>query len=183
MKIIIITLAILIIAIVMMYNFLVRKKNQVDNIYSNVEVILKKRYDLLPNLFRVTEAIMKHERALFSEVASLRSEALNAKDTDLKLKLDSKLSNPLNGILVAIENYPELKSNKNVLHLQASLVEIEEQISAARRAYNQSVTDYNNAIEMIPTNILAKFLGYKQRDLYQAPSVILTTQAKDLLKK
>ncbi len=180
---ILIITAIVLIVIISIYNYLIRLKNQANNIYSNVEVILKKRYDLLPNLFKITQAIMTHERELFKKVTDLRSLSLKEQDANTQIKLASQIQSPLQNILAAVENYPILKSNENVLQLQKQLFEIEEQISAVRRAYNQSVTDFNNAVEMFPTNILASLLNYQKKELYNAPDIVVKTTASELLKR
>ena len=163
-----IAVGIVILFVILMYNFLVNRKNQVDNIYASVDALLKKRYDLIPNLVASVKEYMKHEKDILEKITQLRAKALE-KDLDEseKIKIDHEISKLLGGILVSVENYPELKADKNILHLQHTLNEIEEQISAARRAYKQAVTDYNNAIEMFPTNILAKYLGYKRKEVFQ----------------
>ena len=164
----IIITAVVVIVLVLMYNSLVSKKNQVENIFSSVDTILKKRYDLIPNLVASVSKYMDHEKSLLSEVTKLRSEANKPNISDNhKIALDAKLSSALGSIMVAVENYPELKANENVMHLQHSLNEVEEQISAARRAYNQAVTDYNNAIEMIPTNFMASIMNYKRKNVFE----------------
>ena len=151
-----------------MYNSLVAKKNQVDNIFASIDTQLKKRYDLIPNLVATVSKYMEHEKSLLTEVTKLRSEASKPNiSNEHKMALDAKTSSALGSIMVAVENYPELKANENVMHLQASLNEVEEQISAARRAYNQAVTDYNNAIEMFPSNFMAKVMNYTQKSVFQ----------------
>ena len=151
-----------------MYNSLVSKKNQVHNIFASVDTQLKKRYDLIPNLVATVSKYMEHEKSLLSEVTKLRAEANKPNISDEhKIALDAKVSSALGSIMVAVENYPELKANENVMHLQGSLNEVEEQISAARRAYNQAVTDYNNAIEMFPTNFMANAMNYTTKDVFQ----------------
>jgi len=162
-----IILIVFIIILILMYNSLVAKKNQVDNIFASVDTQLKKRYDLIPNLVASVSKYMDHEKSLLEDITKLRSEA-NKSDLSEKEKidLDAKVSKTLGSIMVAVENYPDLKANENVMHLQHSLNEVEEQIAAARRAYNQAVTDYNNALEMIPTNFMANAMGYKQKDLF-----------------
>ena len=158
---------VLIVLFVLMYNTLVGKKNEVENIFASVDTLLKKRYDLIPNLVATVKEYMTYEKDLLQKVTKLRTKAINPNiSDDEKIRLDKEISGMLGGILVAVENYPELKANENVLHLQHTLAEIEEQISAARRAYNQAVTDYNNAIEMIPTNILANMLGYRHKEVF-----------------
>jgi LemA protein len=162
--IIIIVLAII---LILMYNSLVAKKNQVENIFASVDTQLKKRYDLIPNLVASVSKYMEHEKSILEDITKLRSEAnkpnISQKE---KIDLDAKVSSALGSIMVAVENYPELKANENVMHLQHSLSEVEAQIAAARRAYNQAVTDYNNALEMIPTNFMANAMGYKPKDVF-----------------
>jgi len=154
--------------LILMYNSLVAKKNQVKNIFGSVDTQLKKRYDLIPNLVASVSKYMKHERSLLNEITKLRSQANKPDISDKdKISLDAKVSSALGSIMIAVENYPELKANENIMHLQRSLNEIEEQISAARRAYNQAVTDYNNAIEMIPTNFLAKAMAYRKKEVFE----------------
>ncbi len=163
---IIVAVAVLIIA--GMYNALVRKKNMVANVFATVDAILKKRYNLIPNLVAAVEEYMKHERHLLTEVTRLRAKALSgdASDED-KIDIDRHISKAIKGILVAVENYPQLKANENFMHLQMTLNELEEQIAAARRAYNAAVTDYNNAVEMFPTNIVASLFNYRRKRLFE----------------
>ncbi|QOY55515.1 LemA family protein [Candidatus Sulfurimonas marisnigri] len=163
-----IVLILIVIVLVLMYNSLVAKKNQVENIFASVDTVLKKRYDLIPNLVASVSKYMEHEKSLLQEVTKLRAEANKPNISDEhKIALDAKVSSALGSIMIAVENYPELKANENVMHLQHTLHEIEEQISAARRAYNQSVTDYNNAIEMVPTNFMASAMNYKRKQVFE----------------
>jgi LemA protein len=162
-----VALSLVVIVIILLYNSLISKKNQVENIFGSIDVLLKKRRDLIPNLVESVKAYMKHEKELLENITSLRSRSLLTTNEEEKMNLENQISAMLGRILVNIENYPQLKANENVMHLQMTLAEIEEQISAARRAYNQAVTDYNNAIEMIPTNILAKFMGYKKKAVFE----------------
>jgi len=157
-----------VIILILMYNSLVAKKNQVDNIFASVDTQLKKRYDLIPNLVAAVVKYMEHEKSLLQEVTKLRSEANKPHISEKeKINLDAKITKALGSIMIAVENYPDLKANENVMHLQRSLSEVEEQIAAARRAYNQAVTDYNNALEMIPTNFMANAMGYLPKDLFE----------------
>ena len=159
---------VLLLILVLMYNTLVAKKNQVENIFASVDTVLKKRYDLIPNLVASVKQYMQHEKSLLEEVTKLRSEAMKPEISDAqKIALDAKVTSALGSIMVAVENYPELKANENVMHLQHTLHEVEEQISAARRAYNQAVTDYNNAIEMVPTNFMASLINYKRKQVFE----------------
>lgn len=160
-----------------MYNSLVSKKNQVENIFASVDTVLKKRYNLIPNLVASVSKYMEHEKTLLNEITKLRTDAgkPNISD-DKKIELDAKMTSALGSINIAVENYPELKANENIMHLQGSLSEVESQISAARRAYNQAVTDYNNALDMIPTNFMASAMSYKRKDVFH----IEETQRKNI---
>jgi len=164
----VIILIVLAIVLILMYNSLIAKKNQVENIFSSVDTLLKKRYDLIPNLVASVSKYMKHEKSILEDITKLRSEANKSNLSDKeKIDLDKKMSSALGSIMIAVENYPQLKANENVLHLQHSLNEVEAQISAARRAYNQAVTDYNNAIEQIPTNFMANMMRYMRKDVFE----------------
>jgi LemA protein len=168
MQIVLIILAILALIAVLMYNSLIGKKNQVENIFAGVDAVLKKRFDLIPNLVASVERYMEHEKSTLQKVTELRAEGMKKGiSDDQKIALDAKLTAALGSITVAMEAYPDLKANENVIHLQRSLHEIEEQISAARRAYNQAVTDLNNAIEMFPTNLMAGWMGLKRRAVFE----------------
>lgn len=176
----IIILIILTIILILMYNSLIAKKNQVENLFASVDVQLKKRYDLVPNIVASVKRYMDHEKSLLEEVTFLRTQGMkNDINNSQKMSIDKKFSKALAGLMVTVEEYPELKANQNVIELQKSLNEIEEQISASRRAYNQAVTDYNNAIEMIPTNFMAKIMNYKEKELFE----IEDTQKDNILVK
>ena len=154
--------------VVLLYNSLVAKKNQVINVFGTIDAMLKKRYDLLPKLISTVKAYMKHERELLEDITKMRAKAVSGQlSDDEKVDLDNKVTKALGGIMVAVENYPDLKANQNFLQLQGSMNEVEEQISAARRAYNAAVTDYNNAVEMFPTNILASMMSYKLKKVFE----------------
>ena len=151
-----------------LYNSLVGKKNQVINVFGAIDALLKKRYDLIPNLVATVQTYMQYEKEVLTKVTELRARAISGKATDdEKIAIDREISTALRGIMVAVENYPDLKANQNFLQLQASLNEVEEQISAARRAYNAAVTDYNNAVEMFPTNMMARMMNYRRRPVFE----------------
>ncbi|MBP9854015.1 MAG: LemA family protein [Candidatus Omnitrophica bacterium] len=151
-----------------MYNGLVGKKNQVENAFSGVDVMLKKRYDLIPNLVSAVKQYMQHEKNTLTEITELRSKAVSGSlSNDEKVEIDNRISKAIGGIMVAVENYPDLKASANFLNLQRSLNEIEEQISAARRSYNASVLDYNNAVEMVPTNFIAGLMNYQRKMMFE----------------
>ena len=154
-----------------LYNTLVGKKNQVKNLFASVDTLLKKRYNLIPNLVACVEKYMKHERDVLTEVTRLRARALSGNiSDDEKIDIDRQISEAIRGIMVAVEQYPGLKANEGFMQLQVTLNEVEEQISAARRAYNAAVTSYNNAVEMFPTNIAAQLMNYKPKRLFAITS-------------
>jgi len=168
MWIVIVICVVVLFAIVFIYNSLIAKKNQIKNIFGTIDALLKKRYDLLPNLVTTVKAYMQHEQNLLREITEMRAKAVSGQmSDDEQVELDNKLSKMLGGIMVAVENYPDLKANENFMHLQRTMNELEEQISAARRAYNAAVTTYNNAVEMFPTNLAASAMGYKQKKVFE----------------
>ncbi|MDW8106419.1 MAG: LemA family protein [Armatimonadota bacterium] len=153
----------------LLYNSLVGKKNQVEYAYSGIDVQLKKRHDLIPNLVATVKQYMQHERELLERITELRSRAINPNLSDAeRMQVENALTAALRNLMIAVENYPQLRANENFMHLQASLNEVEEQIAAARRTYNAAVTDYNNAIEMFPTNLVAATMGLQRRAVFEA---------------
>ena len=156
--------------VIFLYNTLIAKKNQVTNVFGSIDALLKKRYDLIPKLITTVKQYMKHERELLEKITELRAKAVSGQiSDDQKVDLENKITKVLGGIMVAVENYPDLKANQNFLQLQGSMNEVEEQISAARRAYNAAVTDYNNAVEMFPPHILASMRSYKMKNVFEIP--------------
>ncbi|MBU1086674.1 MAG: LemA family protein [Candidatus Omnitrophica bacterium] len=163
-----IVLAVIGFFIIMLYNSLIGKKNQVENVFGSIDTLLKKRYDLIPNLVSTVQTYMQHERGTLTEITAMRAKAVSGNlSDDEKVDLDNKVSKMMGGIMVAVENYPDLKANQNFIQLQRTLNEVEEQISAARRAYNASVTDYNNAVEMLPTSFMASMMTYKRKQVFE----------------
>lgn len=154
------------------YNSLVAKKNQVENAFGGIDALLTKRYDLIPNLIETVKQYMTHERETLTAVTEMRAKAMSGNvSNDEKVELNNMMGKALGGIMVAVENYPDLKASENFQQLQRSFNEVEEQISAARRSYNASVTDYNNSIEMFPSNIVAGMIGYQRKKVFEAEAV------------
>lgn len=144
------------------YNRLIAKRNQVTNAFSSIDVMLKKRFDLLPNLVETIKQYTSYEEGVLTKITELRSKAASVQlSNEEKIDLDRKIGSAVSGMMVNVENYPELKANQNFLNLQTVWTESEEQIAAARRNYNSSVTEYNNAIMMFPGSIFAGMLDYK----------------------
>lgn len=168
----IVILVILLLLIIGLYNSLVRRKNDVENAFASVDVMLKKRYDLIPNLVETVKSYMKHEKSLLNELTSLRTKAVTSNiSDDERVALENKITRGISGVMVAVENYPDLKASQNFLQLQGAWNEAEEQISAARRAFNAMVTVYNNKVETFPSNIMAGIMGYKRRTLFEIPEM------------
>ncbi len=156
------------IIVAIIYNNLIDKKNQVQYAFGNVDVMFKKRYDLIPNLVDTVRQYVTHERTLLEKITVLRSEAIHGNlSNEEKVALDNRINGALGQIMVVVESYPDLKASQNFIHLQASLNEVEEQISAARRAYNATVTDYNNGVEMFPSNIVAGIMKLKRKKVFE----------------
>ncbi len=156
-----------IIVIVIMINSLIYKKNSVGNSFATVDVLLKKRYDMIPNLVETVKGYAAHEAGLFKEITELRARTATG-NIPGQLADASKMSGLLGRLMMTVENYPELKANEGFLQLQRSINEIEEQISAARRAFNAAVNEYNNAVQMFPSSLLANMLGYETKQYFTA---------------
>jgi len=150
------------------YNGLIGKKNQVTNAFSAIDVMLKKRFDLIPNLVETVKQYTNYEQGTLSKIVELRTQAsaTNLSNTE-KAALDAQLSSSVKGLMVNVENYPDLKANTNFINLQTTWTESEEQIAAARRTYNSAVTDYNNSIMMFPGSLFAGMLNFQQIQVLQ----------------
>ncbi|HEY1195735.1 LemA family protein [Flavobacterium sp.] len=169
--IIVIILVVFIFFGVLIYNSLIGKRNQVTNAFSAIDVMLKKRFDLIPNLVEVVKQYTNYEQSTLTKIVELRAKATSGSLTDAeKASLDTELSTTVKGLMVTVENYPDLKANTNFLNLQSTWTESEEQIAAARRTYNSAVTDYNNAIMMFPGNMFAGMLNYSKIDVLETPA-------------
>ncbi len=155
-----------------LYNRLIRRNNEVENAFGGVDVQLKKRYDLIPNLVAAVKQYAAHEKGLLTNITALRSKAIDKNlSNDEKVAIDNQISSAMKSIMVAVENYPDLKANENFMNLQRNLTEVESQISAARRTYNAVVTDYNNSIQTFPGNLMAAFLHYTRKAVFVIPEV------------
>ncbi len=152
---------------VFLYKNLINKKNKVEEAYSSIDVMLKKRTDLIPQLVTTVKGAIQHERETLTELTRLREKLLEKNmQPEERFQLESQFGMILGKIQVRAEAYPDLKANQNFLLLQSSLNEVEEQLSAARRAYNAAVNSFNNAIEMFPSNLMGKMMGYSQKTLF-----------------
>ncbi|MEZ5106807.1 MAG: LemA family protein [Draconibacterium sp.] len=169
---IIIISAVVLIAIIItaMYNGLIRRRNEVDNAFGGMDVQLKKRYDLIPNLVATVKQYAAHEKELLAKVTEMRAKATNGNlSADEKVALDNQISAGMKSIMIAVENYPDLKASENFINLQRTLNEVESQISAARRTYNAVITDYNNGIQTFPQSILAGMMKMTKKEVFVIP--------------
>ncbi|MGV0106762.1 LemA family protein [Nostoc sp. DSM 114160] len=164
-----ISFIILVIVCIVSYNSLIQKKNQVNNAFSTINVILQKRSDLIPRLVTLAQIYMQFEQKTLIEISRLRSTVTSKNLSDnSRVVVEDQISRMLSQIIVIFEAYPELKTNDHFIQLQYSLSEVEEQLSAARRFYNSAVTEYNNAVEMFPTNIMALLMKYESKFQFKA---------------
>lgn len=158
---------VLVFAVIGLYNGLVRKKVQVDEAWSDINIQLKRRYDLIPNLVNTVKGYASHESKVFEDVSAARSAAMGATGLDEKAKAENQLAGTLKTLFAVSEAYPELKANDNFKQLQDELVDTEDKIQAARRFYNGSVRDFNTKLLVFPTNMMAGMLGFTQRDFFE----------------
>lgn len=169
-SIVITALALLGVAGVVIYNRLIRGRNRVDTSWSDIDVQLQRRHDLIPRLVTAVDQYAKYERATLEAVTELRAEAMQQADVRSRGKAEEKLSAGIERIIALAENYPDLKANENFLKLQAELVETENYLQFARRFYNGSVRDYNTMTESVPSNIVAGRFNFIPKDFFQKSS-------------
>jgi LemA protein len=161
---VVVLLAVFVIGI---YNALVGLRNQVDNAWSQIDVQLKRRHDLIPNLVETAKGYMKHERETFESITKARSQAMGARSVSEASKAEGALGEALSKFMLVVENYPELKANQNFLALQEELSSTENRIAFARQNYNDQVLFFNNKIQMFPSNIIAGMFTFGKRDFFE----------------
>ncbi len=164
--IIIIVVAILIL-IIAAYNSLIRLRNQVDNAWSQIDVQLKRRHDLIPNLVETAKGFMKHERGTFEAITEARSKAMGARSVSEHSQAEGQLSEALSKFMLVVENYPDLKANQNFLAVQEELTSTENKIAFSRQNYNDQVLLFNNKIQMFPSNLIANMFNFSKRDFFE----------------
>lgn len=155
---------------VIIYNRLIRSRNRVGTAWSDIDVQLQRRHDLVPRLVAAVDQYAKYERATLEAVTELRAEAMQQADVRARGKVEQKLSAGIERIIALAEDYPDLKANENFLNLQNELVETENYLQFARRYYNGSVRDYNTMTESVPSNIVANLFNFTQREFFQKSS-------------
>ena len=150
------------------YNNLVKTNNLVREAFSTMDIYLKKRWDLIPNLVEVVKGYTKHEKETLNEITSLRTNSYDSMSMDKKININEQLKQGIFRIIAISENYPELKASENFLQLNRDLTKIEEDIANSRKYYNGSVRILNNKIQMFPSNIVAGIFGFKQENMFEA---------------
>jgi len=165
--IVLVILALLIISVIGIYNALIRLRNQVNNAWSQIDVQLKRRHDLIPNLVETAKGYMQHERGTFEAITKARAQAVGAKTVSEASKAEGALGEALSRFMLVVENYPDLKANQNFLAVQEELTGTENKISFARQSYNDQVLFFNNKIQMFPSNIIAGMFSFGRRDFFE----------------
>ena len=164
---VVVIMLIIIFWIVGMYNGLVRLRNQVKNAWSQIDVQLKRRHDLIPNLVETAKGYMKHERETLDSITKARSHAVEASGVANQAKAEGELNNALSRFMLVVENYPDLKASQNFLALQEELSSTENKVGFARQFYNDQVQAFNIKIESVPTNIIAGMFNFKQAEFFE----------------
>ncbi|MFH1712464.1 MAG: LemA family protein [Patescibacteria group bacterium] len=155
--------------LIMVFNGLIRSRNRVDEAWSDIEVQLKRRYDLISNLVNSVKGYAKHEDKVFTQVTEARSNAMQAQTPAEHAQAENMLTGALKSLFAVSENYPTLRASENFMHLQQELVDAEDKIQAARRFYNGNVRDFNTKLQVFPTNMVGGMLGFKKYEFFDAP--------------
>ena len=156
----------IVLSIVGTYNGMVKERNKVEQAFADIDVFLKKRYDLIPNLVNTVKGYAKHENETFNQITELRGQAVNTHDMNQSVETNNKISASLRTMLALAENYPSLKADKNFLSLQSSLSEIENEIARVRTNYNHYANIYNTKLETFPNNLFASIFKFKKSNLF-----------------
>lgn len=158
----------LVIYVLVIYNGLIKSNNIVKEAFSTMDIYLKKRWDLIPNLVEVVKGYAKHEQEVFNQIATLRTNSYESMAMDKKIDVNEQLTQRISNIMAISENYPELKASENFLQLSRDLTKIEDEIANSRKYYNGAVRILNNKIQMFPSNIVANIFGFKQANMFEA---------------
>ena len=166
---IIVVVVLLALYLVSIYNGFVRMRNNRENAFANIDVQLKQRHDLIPQLVASVKGYATHEKELLENLTKARTAAMSANTIDEKIQAENQLSTALNGLKVAVEAYPDLKANQNFLQLQGEISDIENKLAASRRFFNSATKELNNAVETFPGNILAGMFGFHREMMFEIP--------------
>jgi LemA protein len=167
--IILIVVAVIAIWAISIYNGLVRLRNNRENAFANIDVQLKQRYDLIPQLVATVKGYAAHEKELLEKITQARSAAMGAVTTNEKIEADNQLSSALAGLKVSVEAYPDLKANQNFMQLQTELADIENKLASVRRFFNSATKELNNAVQTFPGNLLAGMFGFQKEPMFEVP--------------
>lgn len=165
----IVVIVVLALILIGMYNNLVKLHNNRENAFANIDVQLKQRYDLVPQLVGAVRSYATHERELLEKITMARSAAMSATTINDKIEANNQLGNALAGLKVAVEAYPDLKANQNFLQLQGELSDIENKLAATRRFFNATTREFNNAVQTFPGNLVAGMFGYHKEPMFEIP--------------
>lgn len=169
---IIVAIVVVVILIIAGYfNRLVSLKNRSEEAWSDIDVQLKRRHDLIPNLVETVKGYAKHEKGIFEEVTKARAEAISSKGMAEKAKAENQITEALKSVFAVAENYPNLKANENFVELQREITDTEDKVQAARRFYNANVRDLNIAIESFPSNVIANMFHYQKKELFELTDI------------
>jgi LemA protein len=168
LSVLIIGVAILFVLIIIsLYNRLIKLKNNRENAFADIDVQLRQRHDLIPQLLETVKGYMKHESEVLTQVTNARANAMSAGSVDDKIAAEQQLSIALQGLKVAVEAYPDLKANQNFLNLQEEISDVENKLAAARRFFNSATKEFNNATETFPSNIIAGMFGFRKQSMFE----------------
>ncbi len=168
--IVLIVCGVIILFLILSYNRLVKLRNNRENAFADIDVQLKQRYDLIPQLVETVKGYAKHEKDTLAKVVELRNQAMAASSIDDKINAENQLSGLLSGLRVTLEAYPELKANQNFLQLQEEMSDIENKLAAVRRYFNSATKEMNNAVQAFPSNIIASMFGFKKAEMFDLGS-------------
>ena len=167
--IILVVVVVLVLGVIGIYNNLVKLRNNRENAFANIDVQLKQRHDLIPQLVATVKGYAEHEKELLTRVTEARAAAMSATGINDKIQAENALSSALAGLKVSLEAYPDLKANQNFLQLQTEIADIENKIAATRRYFNTATRELNNAVQTFPSNILAGMFGFKKEPMFEIP--------------
>jgi LemA protein len=173
--ILIIVLALIVLFFISFYNGLVRLRNNRENAFADIDVQLKQRADLIPNLVNAVKGYATHERETLERVVNARNQTVAATSINDKIAADNALTSALSGLRITLEAYPDLKANQNFLHLQQEIADLENKLSAVRRYFNSATREYNNKVQTFPSNLIASMFGFKKEVMYDLGSELRAT--------
>lgn len=166
----VVVIALIILWLIGIYNNLVRLRNNRENAFADIDVQLKQRYDLIPQLVETVKGYAKHERETLQNVTNARTAAMSATTIDEKIKADNALTSALAGLKVSLEAYPDLKANQNFLQLQDEIADVENKLAAVRRYFNSATRELNNAVQTFPNNIIAGMFNFHTEPMFEIPN-------------